>query len=124
MQFAERVKQLPPYLFVGISRAIAEKKKQGIDVISFGIGDPDIPTPNSVIEELKKSSDIPANHRYPETEGLPEYRGSVAKFYKNRFGIDLDPESQIINLIYDCTVCSITIIKIPTLPVHSFIVKI
>ena len=99
MNFAERVKQLPPYLFVGISRAIAEKKKQGIDVISFGIGDPDIPTPHTVIEELKKSSEISANHRYPETEGLPEYRASVAKFYKNRFGVDLDPESQIINLI-------------------------
>ena len=82
MNFAERVKQLPPYLFVGISRSIAEKKKQGIDVISFGIGDPDIPTPNSVIEELKSGSDITANHRYPETEGLPEYRKGVADFYK------------------------------------------
>ena len=99
MNFAERVKQLPPYLFVGISRSIAEKKKQGIDVISFGIGDPDIPTPDSVIEELKSASDITANHRYPETEGLPEYRKSVADFYKKRFNVTLDPETEVINLI-------------------------
>ena len=99
MNFAERVKQLPPYLFVGISRSIAEKKKQGIDVISFGIGDPDIPTPDSVIEELKNGSDITANHRYPETEGLPEYRKSVADFYKKRFNVTLDPETEVINLI-------------------------
>ena len=99
MNFAERVKQLPPYLFVGISRSIAEKKKQGIDVISFGIGDPDIPTPDAVIEELKSASDITANHRYPETEGLPEYRKSVADFYKKRFNVTLDPETEVINLI-------------------------
>ena len=99
MNFAERVKQLPPYLFVGISRSIAEKKKQGIDVISFGIGDPDIPTSDSVIEELKSASDITANHRYPETEGLPEYRKSVADFYKKRFNVTLDPETEVINLI-------------------------
>ena len=99
MELAKRVKNLPPYLFVQISRAIAEKKTQGIDVISFGIGDPDIPTPNSVIETLKSASDNKINHRYPESEGLPVLRKNISEFYKKRFGVNLDPETQIINLI-------------------------
>ena len=99
MKFAKRVQDLPPYLFVGISKAIAKKKEQGIDVISFGIGDPDIPTPKKVLDRLKKATDIPAHHRYPESEGLPEFRKAVADFYKNRFGVELDFNNEIINLI-------------------------
>jgi len=99
MKFAQRVENLPPYLFVGISRAIAEKKAQGIDVISFGIGDPDMPTPQPVLDALIEGSKKPANHRYPESEGLPEFRESVAAYYKRRFGLTLDPGTEIINLI-------------------------
>ena len=99
MKFAKRVEQLPPYLFVNISRAIAEKKKQGIDVISFGIGDPDIPTPQKVLDALIDSSKKPENHKYPESEGLPEFRKAVADFYKHRFNVNLDYETEIINLI-------------------------
>ncbi len=99
MKLAKRVQDLPPYLFVGISKAIAKKKEQGIDVISFGIGDPDIPTPKKVLDRLKKASDVPAHHRYPESEGLPEVRKAVADFYKSRFGVDLDYNNEIINLI-------------------------
>ena len=99
MKLAKRVQDLPPYLFVGISKAIAKKKQQGIDVISFGIGDPDIPTPKKVLNRLKKASDTPAHHRYPESEGLPEFRKAVADFYKSRFGVDLDYNNEIINLI-------------------------
>ncbi|MDG2100829.1 MAG: LL-diaminopimelate aminotransferase [Dehalococcoidia bacterium] len=99
MELAKRVKELPPYLFVGISKAIAKKKEQGIDVISFGIGDPDIPTPNKVLDRLKKASDNPAHHKYPESEGLPEFRQAVSNFYKNRFNVDLDFGTEIINLI-------------------------
>ena len=99
MKFAKRVQDLPPYLFVGISRAIAKKKEQGIDVISFGIGDPDIPTPSSVIERLKIASENPVHHRYPESEGLPEFRQAVAEFYSRRFGVNLDYKTEVINLI-------------------------
>mgnify|MGYP001246098359 FL=1 len=99
MKLAKRVQDLPPYLFVGISKAIAKKKEQGIDVISFGIGDPDIPTPKKVLDRLKKASNVPAHHRYPESEGLPEFRKAVADFYKSRFGVDLDYNNEIINLI-------------------------
>ena len=65
MKFAERVENLPPYLFVGISRAIAAKKAQGIEVISFGIGDPDMQTPDPVLDALVAGSKKPANHKYP-----------------------------------------------------------
>ena len=99
MKLAKRVQNLPPYLFVGISRAIAKKKEEGIEVISFGIGDPDIPTPNTVLDRLKKASDNPVHHRYPESEGLPEFRQAVSKFYKDRFNVNLSYETEIINLI-------------------------
>ena len=99
MKFAERVENLPPYLFVGISRAIAKKKEQGIDVISFGIGDPDMPTPEPVLEALYAGAKKPANHKYPESEGLPEFRARAAKFYSDRFGVSLNPDTEIINLI-------------------------
>ena len=99
MTLAKRVQQLPPYLFVGISRIIAAKRAQGIDVVDFGIGDPDIPTPEPVLDALKSASDTPANHRYPESEGLPEFRQAVADWYERRFGIGLDPATEAINLI-------------------------
>ena len=99
MTLAKRVQQLPPYLFVGISRIIAAKRAEGIDVVDFGIGDPDIPTPEPVLDALKSASDTPANHRYPESEGLPEFRKAVAEWYERRFGIGLDPATEAINLI-------------------------
>ncbi len=99
MRFAKRVEELPPYLFVGISRAIAAKKEQGIDVISFGIGDPDIPTPDAVLDRLQTALRKPAHHRYPESEGLPEFRDAVCEFYLRRFGVELDPATEAINLI-------------------------
>ena len=98
-ELANRVKQLPPYLFVNISRAIARKRAEGVDVVSFGIGDPDIPTPDTVLDALDLGARKPANHRYPESEGLPEFRQAVADFYGNRFGVDIDPETEAINLI-------------------------
>ena len=99
MQFSERMNRVPPYLFVQISRKIAEKKAQGIEVISFGIGDPDIPTPDYVVDALGDASHDPPNHRYPESEGLPEFREGVADWYLRRFGVQLDPEKEVISLI-------------------------
>ena len=97
--FADRVNKVPPYIFVQISRKIAEKKAQGINVISFGIGDPDLPTPSSIIDELISSSTTPGNHRYPESEGLLSFRKEVSIWYKSRFGIEVNPENEIISLI-------------------------
>mgnify|MGYP001241228607 FL=1 len=99
MEFAKRLDTVPPYLFVEISRKIAAKKAQGINVISFGIGDPDIPTPSAIIEELRLTSLDSVNHRYPETDGLPEFRSAVSGWYKRRFNVDLDSDKEIIPLI-------------------------
>lgn len=99
MRTAKRIENLPPYLFVEISRKIAEKRAQGLDVISLGIGDPDIPTPSHVIERLCQAAQDPQNHRYPESEGLPEFRHNIAQWYKSRFGVTLDPDREVLPLI-------------------------
>ena len=99
MRLASRLDRVPPYLFVEISRKIAEKKAQGVEVISFGIGDPDLPTPDNVISRLQKTALDAPNHRYPETDGLPELRKAAADWYQRRFGIALDPDSEVLSLI-------------------------
>ena len=99
MRTAKRIEKLPPYLFVGISKKIAEKKAQGIDVISLGIGDPDLPTPLPIIDRLCQAAREPQNHRYPESEGLPEFRHAVAAWYKKRFDVKLDPDKEVVSLI-------------------------
>jgi len=99
MHIADRVTQLPEYPFVTISRTIAAKRAQGIDVISFGIGDPDRETPGFILDALDKGTRNTPNHRYPESEGLPEFRKSVTDWYERRFGIVLNPETEAISLI-------------------------
>jgi len=99
MRMAKRVEELPPYLFVEISRKIAEKRAKGDDVISLAIGDPDIPTPQHVIERLCQAAQDPANHRYPESEGLPEFRSAIAEWYEKRFGVTFDPDREVLPLI-------------------------
>ena len=99
MRFSRRMSKVPPYLFVQISRKIAEKKAQGVEVISFGIGDPDLPTPDYVIDALTEAAHDSPNHRYPESEGLPEFRESVADWYSRRFGVTLDSENEVVSLI-------------------------
>jgi len=99
MKIARRVENLPPYLFVEISRKIAEKKAKGEEVISFGIGDPDIPTPPNIISRLVEAAKDPVNHRYPESEGLPELRKAIAGWYMKRFGVSLDPEKEVAPLL-------------------------
>ncbi len=99
MQLAKRIEKLPPYLFAEISRKIAEKRAQGVDVVSFAIGDPDIPTPPHVIDALCQAARDPANHRYPETDGLPDLRRAIARWYERRFDISLDPDREVLPLI-------------------------
>ena len=99
MQLAKRIENLPPYLFVGISRKIAEKRARGEDVISFAIGDPDIPTPQSIIERLCQAAQDPANHRYPESDGLPQLRQAISSWYQRRFGLSFDPDKEVLPLI-------------------------
>ena len=99
MHLAQRVQQLPPYLFAAISRMIEAKRAEGVDVISLGIGDPDLPTPRYLIEVLKRAAETPANHRYPESEGLPAFREAVARWYAKRHQVTLDPRTEVVSLI-------------------------
>lgn len=99
MKLSSRLDKLSPYPFVEISRIIAAKRAAGADVVTFGIGDPDIPTPQPVIDRLTAASQIPANHRYPETDGTSEFRRSVAEWYDQRFGVKLDPDKEVLPLI-------------------------
>jgi len=99
MQLAKRLDSLPPYLFVDINRKIAEKQAKGEDIISFAIGDPDLPTPSHIIEYMCQAAHDPTNHRYPETAGLPELRHAIAEWYEKRFGVILNPDKEVLPLI-------------------------
>ena len=96
---AQRIRNLPPYLFARIEKLIAAKKEAGVDVISLGIGDPDRPTPVHIIETLVREANNPANHQYPSSVGMLTYRQAVARWYQNRFGIELDPETEVVSLL-------------------------
>ncbi|MCS5667039.1 MAG: LL-diaminopimelate aminotransferase [Dehalococcoidia bacterium] len=99
MKFSDRLGKLSPYPFVEISRIIAEKRAAGADVVTFGIGDPDIPTPQHIIDRLLTASQHAPNHRYPETDGLPEMRRAFAQWYDARFNVKLDPDTEVLPLI-------------------------
>jgi LL-diaminopimelate aminotransferase len=96
---AERLKRLPPYLFKEIDRKKAEVMGRGVDIIDLGVGDPDLPTPPRIIEALKKAVDDPAHHRYPSYSGMRDFKEAVAQWYQERFGVELDPSSEVVSLI-------------------------
>ncbi|HEX4720331.1 MAG TPA: LL-diaminopimelate aminotransferase [Thermoleophilaceae bacterium] len=96
MKTSERLDRLPPYLFAELERKISEKQAQGIDVISLGIGDPDTPSPQPVVDALARAAARPDTHRYPSNRGRPEFRNAFAGFYERRFGVQLDPANEII----------------------------
>jgi LL-diaminopimelate aminotransferase len=99
VRVARRVETLPPYLFAELDRRIAEKRAVGTDVISLGIGDPDQPTPRHIVEAVQEAAEDPTTHRYPSYYGLPALRKAVAEWYGTRFGVDLDPQTEVQPLI-------------------------
>jgi LL-diaminopimelate aminotransferase len=96
---AERLKRLPPYLFKEIDRQKEAVRAKGVDIIDLGVGDPDIPTPPHIIDALKKAAEDPANHRYPSYSGMHDFNAAVARWYKRRFDVDLDPGNEVVTLI-------------------------
>lgn len=96
MKQSERLNKIPPYLFAEIDRKIAEAKAKGVDVISLGIGDPDTPTIPTVVEEMHKAIDNPANHDYPSYNGSEQFRNASVKWMKERFGVDLDANTEML----------------------------
>jgi LL-diaminopimelate aminotransferase len=96
MKPSSRLNRLPPYLFAELERKIAAKTAAGVDVISLGIGDPDTPTPAPVVQALAEAAADPGTHRYPSNRGRPELREAFARFYSRRFGVELDPATEIV----------------------------
>lgn len=101
METAERLKKIPPYLFMELRNKIGRARAAGIDVISLAIGDPVEPTPTEIVEELARAAHDPANHRYPtdEEKGMLSFREAVAAWYARRYGVTVDPVSEILALI-------------------------
>lgn len=96
MRFAQRLEAVPPYLFAELERRIAAKKREGVDVISLAIGDPDLPTPDAVVSAAASALRDPATHRYPTNHGTDELREAAATFYRDRFGVEVDPETEVV----------------------------
>jgi LL-diaminopimelate aminotransferase len=99
VRFAGRLDAVPPYLFAELERKISDARARGIDVISLGIGDPDLPTPNALIARMAKEIRDPATHQYPTNRGAPEFLTAAADFYRARFGVDLDPDTEVIAVL-------------------------
>jgi LL-diaminopimelate aminotransferase len=98
-EVSERLKKLPPYLFAEIDRKKKKLISEGIDIIDFGIGDPDLPTPQNIIEAMKKGVENPSFHRYPLGKGTPAFRKAIADFYRKYYGVELNPDEEIVVLI-------------------------
>ena len=96
MRFAKRLDAVPPYLFAELERLRESKRRQGIDVISLAIGDPDLPTPPAIVEAAAEALRNPSTHQYPTNHGTDEVREAAAFFYRDRFGVELDPASEVV----------------------------
>ncbi|MGV8088863.1 MAG: LL-diaminopimelate aminotransferase [Methanothrix sp.] len=97
--YADRIKNLPPYLFAGIDKAKQEARARGVDVIDLSVGDPDLSTPDHIVQALKQAANDSSNHQYPSYEGKLAFRNAVADWYKKTFDIDLDPKNEVLTLI-------------------------
>jgi LL-diaminopimelate aminotransferase len=99
IQKAERLRKLPPYLFMEIDRLKAEVQAKGVDIIDLGVGDPDLPTPPHILKRLNEAALDPKNHRYPSYSGMNDFRTAVSSWYQRRFGVTLDPAKEVVTLI-------------------------
>jgi len=96
---ADRLLKLPPYLFAEIDRLKQEAIRRGIDIINLGIGDPDLPTPAHIVRRVQEAAADPRHHQYPSYEGMLSFRKAAADWYSKRFGVTLDPETEVLSLI-------------------------
>ncbi|HVE76214.1 MAG TPA: LL-diaminopimelate aminotransferase [Actinomycetota bacterium] len=99
MRTASRIDKIPPYLFASLDRKVSAARAKGVDVISFGVGDPDLPTPAHIVEAAAEAVRDPSTHQYPSYYGMKEFREAIARYYSRRFSVELDPDSQILPLI-------------------------
>ncbi len=96
---SKRLEAIPPYMFAELERKIEQKRDEGIEVISLGIGDPDLPTYRYIVEAMREAVGDPSTHRYPSNRGRPEFREAFADFYRSRFGVEIDAVNEVIPAI-------------------------
>jgi len=96
---ASRIEKIPPYLFARLDRKKQEARKKGVDLVDLSIGDPDLPTPEHIVRRMQEATADPKNHRYPSYEGMFEFRKAVADWYLKRFGVELNPDTEVVALI-------------------------
>jgi LL-diaminopimelate aminotransferase len=96
---AARLKLIPPYLFKDIDEKKEQVRARGVDIIDLGVGDPDLPTPRFIVDKMMEAVQDPATHRYPMYSGMSRFREAVARWYKRRFEVDLDPAAEVLTLI-------------------------
>jgi LL-diaminopimelate aminotransferase len=99
LKASERVSALPPYVFAEIDRRIDDRRRQGIDIINFGVGDPDLPTPPHIIERLCEEASRPEHHRYPSYRGMQRFRQAASDWFRNRFNVPIDADKEVLALI-------------------------
>jgi len=99
MKKANRISNVPPYLFAEIDKMRSQLISSGVNVIDLGVGDPDLPTPKRILKKFHKAVNDPRTHNYPPYEGIKEFRVAIADWYKKRFNVDLDPEKEVLSLI-------------------------
>ena len=99
IQYADRIRTLPPYLFAAIDDMKRKAIESGMDIINLGIGDPDLPTPEPIIESLRRAAGDPKHHQYPSYDGMLSFRAAVANWYQRRFGVTADPKTEVLTLI-------------------------
>jgi LL-diaminopimelate aminotransferase len=96
---SKRLQAMPPYMFAELERRISEKRAAGIDVISLGIGDPDLPTYPYIVEAMQAAVADPGTHQYPSNRGREDFREAIARFYRRRFGVEIDAATEVIPAI-------------------------
>lgn len=99
IDYADRIEQLPPYLFEEIDRAKDKAVKEGRPIIDLGVGDPDMPTPDFIVKKLQEAVKDASTHKYALNRGLSELREEMAKWYEERFGVKLDPDTEVLPLL-------------------------
>lgn len=97
--YAERIRTLPPYLFAAIDEMKQQAIARGVDIINLGIGDPDLPTPDPILERMQQAVTDPQHHQYPSSSGMLSFRTAVAGWYQRRFNVTPDPKSEVVTLI-------------------------
>jgi alanine-synthesizing transaminase len=126
-----RIKRLPPYVFVEVNRLKAQARAAGEDIIDFGMGNPDMPTPKHIIDKLCETARAPRTNRYSVSRGIKGLRNAMAGYYKRRFDVDLDPDSEVIaalgskegfaNLAAAITAPGdVVLVPNPSYPIHAF----